>query len=245
MRGARRSGPILLRQLYRRDRVHDAGAGRGFPDRRGGDLLWPRRSRVCDWTRRGDHPPSAFEVRIRSDCGGSEDPDRLRRGPPTVQEVGAHRDHRGRKGRTRRGVQPRDGVVDERPRWSSQTSPHRLNLHALSWPMLLRARGSPLSRKSVLTSKIEVEVKLLERHVQMLQGRNENQPIGIIRLSEMLNVPQHKVRYSLRILEQEGLIKPSPEGAVTTDRLEEFLDYLKSVLDMMSSTVQELRKSLG
>jgi predicted transcriptional regulator len=111
--------------------------------------------------------------------------------------------------------------------------------------MLQRARGVFLSRKSVLTSKIEVEVKLLERHVQMLKAINENKPIGIIRLSEMLNVPQHKVRYSLRILEQEGLIKPSPEGAVTTDRLEEFLDYLKGVLDMMSNTVQELRKSLG
>src|SRR5437764_12462226 len=79
----------------------------------------------------------------------------------------------------------------------------------------------------------------------MLKAIMENQPIGIIRLSELLNFPQHKVRYSLRILEQEGLIKPSPEGAVTTDKLEEFLDYLKSVLDSMSSTVQELRKTLG
>jgi predicted transcriptional regulator len=102
-----------------------------------------------------------------------------------------------------------------------------------------------VSRKSVLTSKIEVEVKLLERHVQMLKAIQENQPIGIIRLSEMMNVPQHKVRYSLRILEQEGLIKPSPDGAMTTERLHDFLDYLKSVLDMMSSTVQDLRKSLG
>jgi predicted transcriptional regulator len=102
-----------------------------------------------------------------------------------------------------------------------------------------------VSRKSVLTSKIEVEVKLLERHVQMLKAIKENQPIGIIRLSEMMNVPQHKVRYSLRILEQEGLIKPSPDGAMTTERLHDFLDYLKGVLDMMSTTVQDLRKSLG
>jgi len=102
-----------------------------------------------------------------------------------------------------------------------------------------------VTRKSVLTSKIEVEVKLLERHVQMLKAIQENQPIGIIRLSEMMNVPQHKVRYSLRILEQEGLIKPSPDGAMTTERLHDFLDYLKGVLDMMSTTVQELRKSLG
>ena len=102
-----------------------------------------------------------------------------------------------------------------------------------------------MARRSALTSKIESEVKLLQRHVAMLKAIMENQPIGIIRLSELLSFPQHKVRYSLRILEQEGLIKPSPEGAVTTDKLEEFLDYLKGVLDSMSSTVQELRKTLG
>ena len=100
-------------------------------------------------------------------------------------------------------------------------------------------------KKSALTNKIESEVKLLERHVAMLKAIIENQPIGIIRLSELLNVPQHKVRYSLRILEQEGLIKPSPEGAVTAEKLQEFLDYLKTVLDSMTATVQQLRQSLG
>jgi len=102
-----------------------------------------------------------------------------------------------------------------------------------------------VSRKSVLTSRIEAEVKLLGRHVQMLKAISETEAIGIIRLSEMMNVPQHKGRYSLRILEQEGLIKPSPEGAVTTEKLDGFLDYLKGVLDTMSGTVQDLRKSLG
>ena len=101
-----------------------------------------------------------------------------------------------------------------------------------------------MPRRSALTSKIEAEIKLLQRHVAMLKAIMENQPIGIIRLSELLSFPQHKVRYSLRILEQEGLIKPSPEGAVTTDKLEEFLDYLKGVLDSMSTTVVELRKTL-
>lgn len=105
--------------------------------------------------------------------------------------------------------------------------------------------GNPMARKSVITSKIESEIKLLQRHVTMLKAIMENQPIGIIRLSELLNYPQHKVRYSLRILEQEGLIKPSTEGAVTTDKLQEFLDYLKSMLDGMTSTVQDLRRTLG
>ncbi|HEV8593969.1 MAG TPA: hypothetical protein VGR51_00355 [Thermoplasmata archaeon] len=88
-------------------------------------------------------------------------------------------------------------------------------------------------------------MKLLQRHVTMLRAIVENQPIGIIRLSEMLNFPQHKVRYSLRILEQEGLIKPSPDGAITTDKLEGFLEYLKSMLDEVADTVQALRKTIG
>lgn len=100
-------------------------------------------------------------------------------------------------------------------------------------------------RKSALTSKIETEVELLQRHVEMLRAIIENEPIGIIRLSDMLKYPQHKVRYSLRILEQEGLIKPSPEGAVTTKKLTEFLTHLKEILDNMSETVKTLRDSLG
>ena len=102
-----------------------------------------------------------------------------------------------------------------------------------------------MARKSVLASKVESEVKLLQRHVTMLKAIVENQPIGIIRLSEMMNYPQHKVRYSLRILEQEGLIRPSPDGAVTTDKLQSFLVYLKAMLDEVAGTVQDLRKTIG
>lgn len=102
-----------------------------------------------------------------------------------------------------------------------------------------------MARKSVLASKVEREVKLLQRHVMMLRAIVENQPIGIIRLGEMMNYPQHKVRYSLRILEQEGLIRPSPDGAVTTDKLDDFLDYLKKMLDEVADTVQDVRKIIG
>ena len=98
--------------------------------------------------------------------------------------------------------------------------------------------------RSSLTSKLEDEVSLLQRHVHMLKAIMQNQPIGIIRLSELLKYPQHKVRYSLRILEQEGLIKPSPDGAMTTDKLQGFLDHLKGMLDSTSKTVKELRATL-
>jgi len=98
---------------------------------------------------------------------------------------------------------------------------------------------------SVLTSKIESEMELLERHVQMLQAIRDNEPIGIIRLSELLEHPQHKVRYSMRILEQEGLIQPSPDGAVTTDKLVSFMEHLKTVLESVEKTVQEIKGQLN
>ena len=78
----------------------------------------------------------------------------------------------------------------------------------------------------------------------MLQAIMEHEPIGIIRLSEQLNIPQHKVRYSLRILEHEGLIQPSPDGAIVTDNVPPFLDHLKEILDSLSGTVKELRDTL-
>ena len=99
--------------------------------------------------------------------------------------------------------------------------------------------------RSVLTSKIEGEIELLCRHVQMLRAIMEHEPIGIIRLSEQLGIPQHKVRYSLRILEQEGLIQPSPDGAIITDNVQPFLDRLGDVLDTLNRTIIELRETLG
>jgi len=96
-----------------------------------------------------------------------------------------------------------------------------------------------------LTKRLQTELEILHRHVLMLQTIKANEPIGIIRLAELLRHPQHKIRYSLRILEQEGLIRPSPEGAVSTDKVKEFIPQLESVLRDMETTVRKLRETLG
>ena len=73
-----------------------------------------------------------------------------------------------------------------------------------------------------LTDRMRKDLDLLRRHVSLLQTVEENQPIGIIRLSELLGYPQHKVRYTLRVLEQEGLVRPSQEGARATAKANGF-----------------------
>ena len=99
-------------------------------------------------------------------------------------------------------------------------------------------------RGSTLTDRIQSELELLERHVMILKIILKEQPIGIIRLSEQSRFPQHKVRYSLRILEQEGLIHPSPDGAIATEKLESYMPVLKKILAKISSAAKDLQKSI-
>lgn len=101
-----------------------------------------------------------------------------------------------------------------------------------------------MTTDSALTSRLEGEMDLLQRHVTMLKTIKESQPIGIIRMAELLGHPQHKVRYSLRILEQEGLITPSPDGAVTTEKFEEYIVNLYTLLEEMEDTVLRLKEDI-
>jgi predicted transcriptional regulator len=98
--------------------------------------------------------------------------------------------------------------------------------------------------RCVLTNVIETELDILKRHVHVLQTLQSNQPMGIIKLSDLTKYPQHMVRYSLRILEQDGLIEPSPQGAITTDKVSSTIGRLKNILDSISKTAQDIKKSL-
>lgn len=109
----------------------------------------------------------------------------------------------------------------------------------------IEERPVEANAESGLTGKMELELELLQRHVEILKAVKDHEPVGIIRLSEITGHPQHKVRYSLRILEQEGLIEPSAQGAVTTARMSEFVPQLRQILNMMTETVAELRKTIS
>ena len=96
----------------------------------------------------------------------------------------------------------------------------------------------------VLAGKASKDLELLKRHVSMLQFVADNEPIGIIKLSELMELLQHKVRYSLRLLEKDGLIKASTNGAKTTRKVEKFLEELKEHLGEMSASVKDVQKSV-
>ena len=98
--------------------------------------------------------------------------------------------------------------------------------------------------RCVLTNVLNSEMNILKRHVYILKTVMDSEPIGIIKLAELTKHPQHMVRYSLRVLEQEGLIEPSPRGAVTTDKVSQTMSVLTRILDNMNNTINDIKKAL-
>ena len=98
--------------------------------------------------------------------------------------------------------------------------------------------------KITLMGSITDELDLLERHIRMLRTLRENEHLGIIRLSEQLKIPQHKIRYSLRMLEKEGLIKPTPEGAICTPEAEKFIFDLDEAIADAIAHLKRIRRTV-
>lgn len=97
--------------------------------------------------------------------------------------------------------------------------------------------------KDPVGSLIE-DVELLERHISILNTVKGNQPVGLIRLSEMTGIPKHRVRYSLKLLEQQGIIVATPEGATVSDRYDGFMNEISSYIDELATRIGKLRELL-
>jgi len=94
----------------------------------------------------------------------------------------------------------------------------------------------------MLIGKLEIEMEMLKRHLLILKYVIEQEPIGIMKLSELTKLPRHKVRYSLRVLEHEGLIGPSVHGAVTTAKTRQFVDTLGHRISVLGHRFDEVKK---
>jgi predicted transcriptional regulator len=102
-------------------------------------------------------------------------------------------------------------------------------------------KSPPHKLTRVMIDRLEKEVDMLERHLQVLRMVIENEPIGIVKMSNETGYPHHKVRYSLRVLEEENLIEPSSQGAITTESTQEFVDDLDDKVDVIVEQLQDMK----
>jgi predicted transcriptional regulator len=94
----------------------------------------------------------------------------------------------------------------------------------------------------MLLGNIGNELDLTERHLLVLKKVIEEAPIGILKLAEVTGMQNHKVRYSLRVLEQANLIKPSAQGAVPGDAVPKFLENFQHELEKINEKVSRIRE---
>ncbi|NLM30742.1 MAG: hypothetical protein GX216_10045 [Methanomicrobiales archaeon] len=93
-----------------------------------------------------------------------------------------------------------------------------------------------------MLAKLRSEIELASRHLEVIRAVVEYQPIGIMKLSEVLDLPYHRVRYSLRILEQEGYIRASPAGAVATEQAADLLGGLEARVDELIALLEAIKE---
>ncbi len=94
-----------------------------------------------------------------------------------------------------------------------------------------------------MIKKVKSEIELVQRHIQVMRTVVDHQPIGIMKLSEILDLPFHRIRYSLRVLEQMGYIRASPSGAVATDLAANLLEHLDNEIDEMMRLLEGMKRA--
>jgi predicted transcriptional regulator len=92
-----------------------------------------------------------------------------------------------------------------------------------------------------MIDRLEKEADMLRRHLEVLRMVIDSEPIGIVKMSNETGYAHHKIRYSLRVLEEESLIEPSSQGATTTDQTNAFVDGLDGQIDVVSNKLDEMK----
>jgi len=92
-----------------------------------------------------------------------------------------------------------------------------------------------------MLEKLKGDIQLLDRHIGVMKAVMEYEPIGIVKLSLLMELPYHRIRYSPRILEQTGYIQASPAGAVTTSQARRLLSNIDRDVDDLVVLLEALK----
>lgn len=81
-----------------------------------------------------------------------------------------------------------------------------------------------------------------ERDLLVLEAVLSHHPIGISRIAEETGIDEHKTRYSLRMLEDDGLVDPTPDGAVPSDGVRMRVEEINAGLDGLADRLDGLKR---
>ncbi len=88
--------------------------------------------------------------------------------------------------------------------------------------------------------RVKLEIGLLGRHIKILRLLAERGPMGIVKLSHLTNIPAHRVRYSLRVLQQCGFLQPTTKGAKINQKAKNFLNDFEKEKNKLVEKIKKL-----
>lgn len=91
-----------------------------------------------------------------------------------------------------------------------------------------------------MIERLERQVEKERRDLRVLGLVLEEGPVGIGRIADQTGLAQHKVRYSLRMLENDGLVDPTPQGAVPADDIDERVATINEGFDRLVDRLQRI-----
>lgn len=96
-----------------------------------------------------------------------------------------------------------------------------------------------------MIDSLKREIELIERHINILRIIYENEPVGVVKLSDKSGYDHHEIRYSLRILEENELIDPTNSGAVTTEKCDEYIEEFDEEINEQIDILKTIKFELG
>lgn len=93
-----------------------------------------------------------------------------------------------------------------------------------------------------MIERLENQLSKEERDLRVLAAVLAHQPIGITRIADETGIDEHKARYSLRMLENDGLVEPTPDGAVPAADVDEHVESINAGIDGLVSRMDDLRE---
>ena len=85
------------------------------------------------------------------------------------------------------------------------------------------------------------QVEKERRDVMILATVMEQEPIDVVDIARRTDIPEHKVRQSVRMLENDGLVEPTPDGAVPAEDAADIVASIDDGVDALVERVAELK----
>ena len=79
-----------------------------------------------------------------------------------------------------------------------------------------------------------------ERDLLVLKTVIRYHPIEIAQIAERTGIDEYKTRQSIRMLEDDGLVDPTPDGAVPADSIHTRLEEINAGLDRLADRIEGL-----